>query len=118
MNTETKYNKLIIVLSVAIPVVVAVLFGIKIDLVLPVFLPPIYASINALTSILLVLAVVSVKKGNLKLHEILIKSAIACSLVFLVLYVLYHMTSDSTKYLGEGLILYVYYFGNLSGFWD
>ena len=110
MNTETKYNKLIIVLSVAIPLVVAVLFGIKIDLVLPVFLPPIYASINALTSILLVLAVVSVKKGNLKLHEILIKFAIACSLVFLVLYVLYHMTSDSTKYLGEGLILYVYYF--------
>lgn len=110
MSKETKYNKLIIVLSVAIPLVVAVLFGIKIDLVLPVFLPPIYASINALTSILLVLAVVSVKKGNLRLHEILIKFAIACSLVFLVLYVLYHMTSDSTKYLGEGLILYVYYF--------
>lgn len=110
MSTETKYNKLIIALSVVIPLAVAVLFGVKIDLELPVFLPPIYASINALTAILLVFAVISVKKGNLKLHENLMKSAIACSLVFLVLYILYHMTSDSTKYLGEGAITYVYYF--------
>jgi putative membrane protein len=74
-----------------------------------VFLPPVYASINALTAILLVFAIIAVKKGNLKLHENLIKSAIACSVVFLVLYVLYHMTSDSTKYLGQGAIKYVYY---------
>tara|TARA_B100000809_G_scaffold22902_1_gene20069 strand:+ start:35383 stop:35901 length:519 start_codon:yes stop_codon:yes gene_type:complete len=110
MSTEIKYNKLIIALSVVIPLAVAVLFGIKIDLELPVFLPPIYASINALTAILLVFAIVLVKKGNVKLHENLMKSAIACSLVFLVLYVLYHMTSDSTKFLGEGAITYVYYF--------
>ncbi|MEI6866330.1 DUF420 domain-containing protein [Flavicella sp.] len=109
MGGEKKYNKLIVVLSVVIPLAVAVLFGVKIDLELPVFLPPIYASINALTAILLVFAVLAVKKGNLKLHENLIKSAIACSVVFLVLYVLYHMTSDSTKYLGEGAIKYVYY---------
>lgn len=110
MSVEKKYNKLIVVLSVAIPLAVAVLFGVKIDVELPVFLPPIYASINAVTALLLVLAVVSVKKGKLKLHENLMKSAIACSIVFLVLYVLYHMTSDSTEYLGEGAIKYVYYF--------
>jgi len=110
MSTETKYNKLIVALSVIIPVAVAILFGIKIDVEIPVFLPPIYASINALTAILLVFAVVSVKKGNLKLHENLMKSAIACSLVFLVLYIVYHMTSNSTKFLGEGSITYVYYF--------
>ncbi len=110
MTEEKKYNKLIVVLSVIIPLTVAVLFGVKIDLEIPVFLPPIYASINAATAILLVLAVVSINKGKLKLHEYFIKFAIACSLVFLVLYVLYHMTSDSTKYLGVGLIRYVYYF--------
>ena len=109
MSKEKKYNKLIIVLSVVIPLAVAVLFGVKIDLEIPVFLPPIYASINALTAVLLIFAVVSVKKGKLKLHENLMKSAIACSIVFLVLYVLYHMTSDSTKYLGEGAIKYVYF---------
>jgi len=30
--------------------------------------------------------------------------------LFLVLYVLYHMTSDSTTYGGEGAIRYVYFF--------
>lgn len=105
-----KYNKLIIVLSVAIPLAVAVLFGVKIEMELPIFLPPFYASINALTAVLLMAAVFVVKKGNIKLHERLMTMAIACSVVFLVLYVLYHMTSDSTKYLGEGAIRYVYYF--------
>jgi len=32
------------------------------------------------------------------------------SLLFLVLYVAYHMTSDSTSYGGEGVIKYVYLF--------
>lgn len=110
MNSEKKYNKLIVALSVVIPLAVAVLFGVKIDLELPVFLPPIYASINAVTAILLIFAVVSVKKGQVNLHEKLMKAAIICSVLFLVLYVLYHMTSDSTKYLGAGVVKYVYYF--------
>lgn len=110
MSEEKKYNKLIVVLSVAIPLAVAVLFGVKIDLDLPVFLPPIYASINGITALLLIISVASVKQGKLALHEGLMKIAVACSLVFLVLYVLYHMTSDSTKFLGEGVISYVYYF--------
>ena len=37
-------------------------------------------------------------------------SAIALSIAFLVMYVAYHMTSDSTKFGGEGVIKYVYYF--------
>ncbi len=32
------------------------------------------------------------------------------SALFLVLYVLYHMTSDSTAFGGQGAIRYVYYF--------
>ncbi|GAA4234816.1 DUF420 domain-containing protein [Postechiella marina] len=107
---EKKYNKLIIVLSVVIPLAVAILFGVKIDLELPVFLPPIYATINALTALVLILAVVQIKKGNRQTHEKLMKFAIALSVVFLVLYVLYHMTSDSTTYGGEGTIKYIYYF--------
>ena len=38
------------------------------------------------------------------------KTAIVFSVVFLVLYVLYHMTSDSTEYKGEGLLRYLYFF--------
>ena len=37
-------------------------------------------------------------------------TAIALSLGFLVMYVAYHMTTDSTKFGGEGVIKYVYYF--------
>lgn len=104
-----KYNKLIVVLSVVIPIAVALLFGVKIDMELPLFLPPVYATINALTVVLLIAAVVAIKKGNRKMHELLMKVAILCSLVFLVLYVLYHMTSDSTPYGGEGSLRLLYF---------
>ncbi|GAA4289808.1 DUF420 domain-containing protein [Aestuariibaculum suncheonense] len=107
---DKKYNKLIVALSVVIPVVVAVLFGVKIDATLPVFLPPIYATINAITALVLVLAFISVQNGKIKLHERLMKFAIVLSLLFLVMYVAYHMTSDSTKYGGEGVLKYMYYF--------
>lgn len=107
---EKKYNTLIVVLSIVIPVAVAILFGVKIDLELPVFLPPIYATINAITALVLILAVVQIKKGNRKAHEKLMKLAIGLSVLFLLMYILYHMTSDSTKFGGEGVIKYVYYF--------
>lgn len=104
-----KYNKWIVVLSIAIPLVVAILFGVKIDAELPVFLPPIYAGINAITSLVLIFAFLAVKNKNIVLHKKLMKTAIVLSALFLVLYVAYHMTSDSTKFEGEGTIKYVYY---------
>lgn len=116
---EKKYNKWIITLSVLIPVAVAVLFKIKLkDLgfnVAPLpILPPIYATINGVTAVLLVSAVLAIKKGKRQLHEKLMKTAIACSLVFLLLYIAYHMTTDSTKFGGTGTLKYVYYFILLS----
>lgn len=108
---EKKYKKIITILSIAIPLAVAALFVIKIPNVEPLrFLPPIYASINALTAVLLIAAVVAIKRGNKKLHEQLNTIAIICSVLFLVLYVAYHMTSDSTKFGGEGVVKYIYYF--------
>lgn len=104
-----KYNKWIIILSIAIPLVVAALFGVRLDVELPVFLPPIYATINAITALVLVLAFVAITNGKRTLHERLMKFAIVLSVLFLVMYVAYHMTSDSTKYGGEGLMKYVYY---------
>jgi putative membrane protein len=110
MSTDTKkYNKWIVVLSIAIPLLVAILFGVKIDAELPVFLPPIYASINAFTAVLLVVAVWAVKNKKIKLHEKLMKTAIACSILFLAMYVAYHMTSESTKFGGEGALKTVYF---------
>ncbi len=110
IQNEKKYNKLIIILSIVIPVAVAALFGIKIDTELPIFLPPIYASINGFTAIVLITAVWAIKNKKRNLHEKLMKVAIALSIVFLIMYVAYHMTSDSTKFGGEGGIKYLYYF--------
>ena len=113
-TVDQKYNKLIIFVSILIPVVVAVLFNVKLkDLgynVEPLsFLPPIYATINGITAIVLISAVMAIKKGNRKLHERLMTFAIVLSLAFLVMYVAYHMTSDSTKFGGEGIIRLVYF---------
>lgn len=112
---EAKYKKIITALSIIIPLAVAALFGINLRKlgfnVAPLtFLPPIYASINGVTAVLLVAAVIAIKKGNKKLHEQLNTAAIACSLLFLVMYIAYHMTSDSTSFGGEGAIKYIYYF--------
>ncbi len=114
-EVEKKYNKWIVILSIVIPLAVAVLFGVNLkklgfDVQPLSFLPPIYASINALTAILLVAALLAVKNKRIKLHERLMKTAILCSVLFLLMYVAYHMTSDSTKFGGEGTIKYVYYF--------
>ncbi len=108
---EKNFNRWITVVSIVIPVVVAVLFSVKIPNVDRMgFLPPIYATINGFTAILLVAAVMAIKKGNRQLHEKLMTVCIILSLLFLVLYVVYHMTSESTSYGGEGLVRYVYFF--------
>ncbi|WP_113654475.1 DUF420 domain-containing protein [Pedobacter namyangjuensis] len=114
-SVEQKYNKWIITLSIAIPLVVALLFGVNLrklgyDVEPLSFLPPIYATINGITAIVLIIAVWAIKGGKRKLHENLMKFAITLSVLFLGMYVAYHMTSDSTKFGGEGAIKYVYYF--------
>lgn len=111
---EKRYNIWIAILSITIPLVVAILFKVKLkdfgfDVKPLSFLPPIYATINGLTAIVLVCAVISIKNGKRKLHENLMKTAIALSVAFLVMYVAYHMTSESTKYGGEGAMRLVYF---------
>ncbi len=115
IEKEKKYNKWIVALSIIIPVAVATLFGVNLpklgfDVKPLTFLPPIYASINGLTALVLVFGVIAIKNKNRKLHERLMKFAITLSVAFLVMYVAYHMTSDSTKFEGEGVVKYIYFF--------
>ena len=116
---EKKYNKWIVLVSILIPVVVAILFSVKLKdfgyNVEPLsFLPPIYAAINGITAVVLVAGVLAIKNGNRLLHQRLMTTAIALSVAFLVMYVAYHMTSDSTKFGGEGIIRPIYFFILLS----
>ena len=110
IDREKKFNRWITVVSIAVPVVVALLFGVKIPNVDRLgFLPPIYASINGLTALLLLTAVWAIKKGKRRTHQYLMITCIVFSVAFLLMYVAYHMTSTSTKFGGEGFINYVYY---------
>ncbi|MBL7871459.1 MAG: DUF420 domain-containing protein [Cyclobacteriaceae bacterium] len=109
-ENKEPYRKLIITLSIILPLAVAVLFRVKIPGYDFSFLPPIYATINGLTAVLLISAVVAIKNKKRKLHELLMKTCIGLSAAFLVMYVIYHMTSDSTRYGGEGALRLVYLF--------
>ena len=134
VKTNKLYDFLIWFVSILVPAVVALLlftkwsqdkliFDVRIPNTDPIvifenlpfiepltFLPPIYAVINGLTAILLVVAVYYIKNGKRKIHESLIKVCIALSLMFLVMYIAYHMTTDPTSYGGKGIIAYMYYF--------
>ncbi|MFA5298657.1 MAG: DUF420 domain-containing protein [Lutibacter sp.] len=108
--TSKKYNTSIIILSIAIPLAVVAMFSIKIDVQLPIFLPPIYATINAFVAVIIVISVWAIKNKKITLHEKLMKIALLLSMLFLVLYLVYHMTSDSTVFGGEGIIKSIYFF--------
>ncbi len=84
--------------SIAIPLVVAVLFGVKIEGFDLSYLPKFYATLNGITAGLLVFALITVKIKQYKMHERIIKICILLSLVFLGCYVAYHMVSESTIY--------------------
>jgi len=105
-------KKLIISLSILIPVVVASLFGIHIKTETDFsFLPRIYATINFFTFFILIAAYVSIKKyKNQRVHAQLIGTALASTFLFLILYIIYHITSESTHYGGSGALMYLYYF--------
>src|SRR5262245_30178304 len=110
MPNAEPYRKLIVVLSVLIPLVVAVLFRVQIPGYDFSFLPPIYATINGLTAILLMISYWAIRNGKRELHKRINWLCIGCSATFLVMYILYHMTSAPTQYGGDGVMKGVYYF--------
>ena len=111
MTQKNKFTPYIWLISIVIPVVVAILFTVRIPNVASLsFLPPIYATVNGITTVILLLALKAIKSKNINLHKNLMKTAIALSLAFLLMYVAYHMTSDPTPFGGEGAIAYLYYF--------
>ena len=98
IDLEKKYKPVVVILSIAIPLLVMLLFKIKIDGYDLTFLPQIYATINGIVAVLLVLAVIAIKNKNRRLHQRLIQFAMLGSALFLIGYVTYHITSDSTTY--------------------
>ncbi len=106
-------RRVINILSIAIPVAVALLIGIRQKLPLGEWtsvLPHVIGGLNAVTSVLLVAAVVAIKQRKVELHRKLTTSAFVLGAVFLLTYITYHISNPSTSYGGEGAVRYVYYF--------
>lgn len=98
------------VLSAVILLVVFGMRSFKIPVDEPLlYLPPFHSAVNALTGIVLIIALYFVKKKNIKAHKNMIMLAMGLSAIFLVSYVAYHLTSEETKFCGEGIARTIYF---------
>ncbi|MCP4437722.1 MAG: DUF420 domain-containing protein [Aureispira sp.] len=102
VNPDHKKLRWIVnIISIVLPVAVGLLFRLKVDInwpFNPYWLPAINAILNGTCALLLVGALVAIKQKNIKLHSRLIYAGMGVSLVFLVFYILYHISTGHTSY--------------------
>ncbi len=112
IDSQKKYNGIIKILAIAIPLAFAFLFGIrtKIDIgSWTKFLPHLNALLNSLTALLLIVGYAFIKKMNIRMHRLTMLAAFGLGSLFLVSYVLYHLTNPSTPFGGAGFVKIIYY---------
>ena len=101
------------VVSIAVPVVVAILLALPNKLDLGAWtksLSHVIGLVNILTTISLILGLVFIKLKKISLHQLMMTISFALGGVFLVCYVLYHLTNPANKFSGEGTVRFVYLF--------
>lgn len=111
-------NLLIIIISVAIPLVVLILFyvsppDIKLNFNIHL-LPPFHAALNFTTAVLLIAGYIFIRQKKIEYHRYSMMGAFMLSAIFLISYVTYHMFTEPTRFGGEGIIRSIYYFLLLS----
>lgn len=111
---QRNYTPIVIGLSIAINVAVAVLFFLPeaegLDHIDFTILPMLNAIFNSFTFVFLSAALFFIKQGNIGMHRNFIAAAFSSTFLFLLSYVTYHYATESTAYGGEGFIRYVYFF--------
>ena len=106
----TKLNRIAYVVSALVLVLVGIMRRVKIDLGIDFsFLPPVHAILNTMVAICLIAALWFVKQKNIRLHQVSIYGAMIFSALFLLCYVLYHFTTEETKYCFEGASRTLYF---------
>ena len=98
---EKKLNRVAWVLTVAVLGLVGMMRRVKIPMPEGVdlgFLPPFHASLNALTAVVLLVALYFIKQKKIQQHRNAIYVAIALSVLFLLSYVAYHFTTPETLF--------------------
>ncbi|WP_192821475.1 DUF420 domain-containing protein [Rufibacter sp. LB8] len=111
---DTRYLFLIAILSVVVPLVVALLLFMpqtgKLGDLDVSFLPGLHAVLNSLTALSLITGYYFIKKGNRRNHRFAMSTAFVLSSFFLISYVTYHYQAAPTSFGGEGTIKAIYYF--------
>lgn len=113
MKKSSANDKLINSLSIAIPIAVAILIGIQTRIPLGDWtkvLPHVIGVLNSTTAISLIIGFIAIKNKHIELHRKSMGAAFAQGAVFLVLYILYHISNPSTPFGGQGIIRPIYYF--------
>ena len=72
-------------------------------------LPPVNASLNGACTILLICGFVAIRSGKIRLHRAFMIAAVACSGLFLVLYLYFHFHVGVVRFSGQGWIRPVYF---------
>lgn len=99
------------IISVIVLLVVGGMRQIKLDIPYDLhFLPAFHAIANTLTAIMLILALYFIKRKDVKNHQRFIYVAMGLSVLFLMSYVAYHITTPETRFGGEGSIRGIYFF--------
>lgn len=108
-----KLMKVVWILTIVVLGIVASMRRIKLPLPEGVdlgFLPAVNAGLNSTVALFLILALIAVLKGRITLHRALMSGAVTLSVLFLLCYVAYHITTGETSYGGDGWQKTVYYF--------
>lgn len=112
-DNQSFYLIIIGVLSIAIPLVVAILLFLpqtgKLGDINVSFLPHLNAVLNSSTAIALLCGFYFVKNGQVMYHRTAMFSAVGLSSLFLVSYVIYHYQAPHTSFGGVGLIRTFYF---------
>lgn len=106
---------LIIGLSIAVPLAVAVLIlfpeFFRLDLGIDRgTLPAFHALLNGTTAVLLLLGLYFISRRKVTAHRSSMITAFGLSAIFLVSYVIAKLNADPTPYGGEGFLRYLYFF--------
>ena len=114
VRNEALAKKLYIV-SYIISAIVLILVGMmrryKFDLGIDLgFLPPVHAVLNSCAALALLSALYFIRKKDIRNHRRSINMAMIFSGTFLLCYVLYHFTTQETKFCGEGYMRGIYFF--------
>lgn len=112
IEKNAKNDKLINLVSLLIPIAVAILIGIQTKLALGSWtkiLPHVIGFINSTTAVTLIIGFIAIKNKDIESHRKSMGIAFVQGGLFLILYILYHISNPSTSFGGQGSIKTIYY---------